>query len=45
MTFEELSGWVRPEHEHLAQVFLVCPTEIHCGGCIRFVDGLVAAGA
>jgi branched-chain amino acid transport system substrate-binding protein len=46
MTSEELSRWVRGDHENLAQVFQVAPTEIHYGsGCIRFLDGLSTRGA
>jgi branched-chain amino acid transport system substrate-binding protein len=46
MTSEELTAWVRADHQHLAQVFQVGPTEIHYGsGAVRFVETLTASGA
>jgi len=46
MTSEELTFWVQADHQHLAQVFQVGPTEIHYGtGAVRFVESLTAAGA
>jgi branched-chain amino acid transport system substrate-binding protein len=46
MTFEELTDWVQADHEHLAQVFQVGPTEIHYGsGAVRFVEALIGSGA
>lgn len=45
MTSEELTGWVQDDHQQLAQIFQVGPTEIHYGrGAIRFLDQLRACG-
>src|SRR5579875_3545995 len=46
MTFEELTDWVQADHDHLAQVFQVGPTEIHYGsGAVRFLETLTGSGA
>jgi branched-chain amino acid transport system substrate-binding protein len=46
MTFEELTDWVQADHDHLAQVFQVGPTEIHYGsGAVRFAESLTRGGA
>jgi branched-chain amino acid transport system substrate-binding protein len=46
MTSEDLTEWVRGDHDHLAEVFQIGPTETHYGsGCIRFLQGLCTSGA
>ena len=41
MTSEDMTEWVRGDHDHLAQVFQIGPTETHYGsGCVRFLEGL-----